>query len=102
MYIFFLAPTHRKYIHGLREHMIIVGTNLTRIMLMTMKAYQLTCDVTGLSTCVRHSDMGRHLPVSSQNSSRMSLIGTVGAGSRVQVGGKVLDLGIESAICLEQ
>ena len=81
--------------------MIIVGTNLTRIMLMTMKAYQLICVVTGLSTCVRHSDIGRHLPVSSQNSSRISSMGTVGAGSRVQVGGKVLDLGVERTIRLE-
>ena len=67
--------------------MMMVGTNRTRIMLMTMKAYQLTCVVTGLSTCVRHSDMGWHRPVSSQNSSKMSLMGPVGAGSRVQVGG---------------
>ena len=70
--------------------MIIVGTNLTRIMLMTMKAYQLSCVVTGLRTCVRHSDMGWQTPVSSQNSSRMSLMGAVGAGSRV--GGQVVAL----------
>ena len=73
--------------------MMKVGTNLTRNMLMTMKAYQLFCVVTGLSTCVRHSDIGRHLPVASQISSRMSSAGIVGAGSRVKVGGQVEDLG---------
>lgn len=75
-----------------------VGTNLTRTMLMTMKTYQLICVVTGLSTCVRHSDIGRHLPLTSQNSSRMSSLGIVGAGSRVQVGGQVVDLGRERTI----
>ena len=77
--------------------MSAVGTNLTSVMLMTMKTYQLTCVVTGLRMCVRHSDMGRHRPYSSHSSSRMSSMGAVVFGSPpsggTQCGGKVDDLG---------
>ena len=71
--------------------MSAVGTNLTSVMLMTMKTYQLTCVVTGLRMCVRHSDIGRHRPYSSHSSSRMSSLGAVVFWN--QCVGKVDDLG---------